>query len=129
MNVDQGSAMAAALEAVILPKLQEVGWGTGGPDDQSLAEYIVLMLVNGKSQSEIAAELAGELLSLSPDDPGARDFAEWLFTQARELGGQRFPGQGVDGGDASTSLPPGEPSNIEIDTDMATSGDAAELNA
>jgi hypothetical protein len=79
------SPLAKALNDAIKPKLVEVGWSTGGVDDSALSEYIILMLVNGKSQDQIAAELSGDLLNLGPDDPGARDFSQWLFQQVMEL--------------------------------------------
>jgi hypothetical protein len=77
--------LAEALNAAIQPKLVEVGWSTGGADDSALSEYIILMLVNGKTQDQIAAELSGDLLNLGPDDPGARDFSQWLFEQVEQL--------------------------------------------
>jgi nuclear polyadenylated RNA-binding protein NAB2 len=79
------SPLAKALNDAIKPKLVEIGWSTGGVDDSALSEYIILMLVNGKSQDQIAAELSGDLLNLGPDDPGARDFSQWLFQQVMEL--------------------------------------------
>jgi len=72
----------------ILPKLSELGWGSGGADDTALAEYIVLMLVNGKTQDEILTELASDFLQLSPDDPGAKQFVAWLFEQIDVLNAQ-----------------------------------------
>lgn len=86
--VELNEAVTAELNARIQPKLAEVGWSTGGTDDGALAEYIILMLSNGKTQEEIAAELSGDLLNLGPDDPGAKEFARWLFEQAHELIGQ-----------------------------------------
>jgi len=86
--------LAHALNTVIQPKLVEVGWSTGGDDDSALSEYIILMLVNGKTQEQIAAELSGDLLNLGPDDPGARDFSEWLFQQLELL---KSDHAGVDG--------------------------------
>ncbi|RDW78077.1 putative nuclear polyadenylated rna-binding protein nab2 protein [Coleophoma crateriformis] len=80
--------LAHALNAAIQPKLVEVGWSTGGDDDSALTEYIMLMLANGKTQEQIAAELSGDLLNLGPDDPGARDFSQWLFEQVILLNSQ-----------------------------------------
>ena len=80
--------LAEALNNAIQPKLVEVGWSTGGADDSALSEYIILMLVNGKTQDQIAAELSGDLLNLGPDDPGARDFSHWLFEQVEPKGAQ-----------------------------------------
>jgi hypothetical protein len=85
VEVSLETPLAEALNAAIQPKLVEVGWSTGGVDDSALAEYIILMLVNGKTQDQIAAELSGDLLNLGPDDPGARDFSQWLFQQVEYL--------------------------------------------
>ncbi|KUJ23956.1 uncharacterized protein LY89DRAFT_571587 [Mollisia scopiformis] len=88
IEVSVDTPLAQALSAAIQPKLVEVGWSTGSGDD-ALAEYIILMLANGKTQEQIAAELSGDLLSLGPDDPGARDFSQWLFQQVEVLGAQQ----------------------------------------
>lgn len=73
--------LAEALSEVVQPKLSEIGWNTGGADDSALGEYIILMLVNGKTQEQIAAELSNDLLNLEPDNSGATDFSRWLFEQ------------------------------------------------
>ncbi|RFU32466.1 hypothetical protein B7463_g3875, partial [Scytalidium lignicola] len=78
------SPLAHALNAAIQPKLVEVGW-SGTADDSALSEYIILMLANGKTQDQVAAELSGDLLNLPLDDPGARDFSQWLFEQVEVL--------------------------------------------
>lgn len=83
------SPLAQALHAAIQPKLVEVGWSAGGSDDTALSEYIILMLANGKTQEQIAAELSGDLLSLGPDDPGALEFSQWLFQQIQLLNAQQ----------------------------------------
>jgi len=88
VQVATQTPLAEALHQALLPKLVEVGWGSGGDDDAALSEYIILMLVNGKTQDQIAAELAGDLLNLGPDDPGARDFSRWLFEQVQTLNQQ-----------------------------------------
>ena len=79
--------LAEALSNVVQPKLAEVGWSTGH-DDSALGEYIILMLVNGKTQEQIAAELSNDLLNLPPEDTGATDFAKWLFEQVDILNSQ-----------------------------------------
>lgn len=97
--------LAAALNAAIQPKLVEVGWSTGSDDVSALAEYIILMLNNGKTQDQIAAELSGDLLNLGDDDPGARDFAAWLFDQVAVLSqGNLVPAGGAE--HASGALQP-----------------------
>lgn len=85
LEITLDTPLTAALNAAIQPKLVEVGWSSGDGDDSALAEYIILMLVNGKTQDQIAAELSGDLLNLGPDDPGARDFSQWLFQQVEQL--------------------------------------------
>ena len=85
VSVTLNTPLAEALSNVVQPKLVEVGWSTGGLDDSALAEYIILMLVNGKTQDQISAELSNDLLNLGPDDSGAVDFSRWLFEQVEVL--------------------------------------------
>lgn len=118
VEVELNTPLADALNAAIQPKLVEVGWGTGGGDESALAEYIILMLVNGKTQDQIAAELSGDLLSLPPDDPGVHEFSRWLFEQI-ETFSQSANGQAASQ-DAGASS--------EMDTDMGLN-DTSELNA
>lgn len=80
VEVALGTPLADALNNVVQPKLVEVGWSS--EDDTSLAEYIILMLVNGKTQEQIASELAQDLL---PDGEGTVEFAQWLFDQVTRL--------------------------------------------
>ena len=74
--------MAEALSTAVHNKIVEEGWTQD--DDTSLAEYIVLMLANGKTQDQIATELAGGLLQ---DAKGTNEFALWLFDQVSLLSG------------------------------------------
>lgn len=78
------------LHAIIKPKLVELCLNTPDATDSALAECIILMLVNGKTQEQLASELSGDFLNLDPDDSGAREFALWLFQQVHYLqsGGQ-----------------------------------------
>ncbi len=115
----------------IQPKLVEVGWASPGADDGALSEYIILMLVNGKTQDQIASELSGDLLSLGPDDPGARDFAKWLFEQIEALSGQlRGANSAAQESAADAEVSQDGTTAMEQDTEMSISHDpAAELNA
>lgn len=123
VEVSLNTPLAEALTVAIQPKLVEVGWGTGGADDSALAEYIILMLVNGKTQDQIAAELSGDLLGLGPDDPSTRDFSSWLFERIEVLNVQ------INGGnDSMTEAPQDGATAGDMDTDMAA-GDVSELNA
>lgn len=126
-EVQMGTPLAEAIQSVVQPKLAEVGWSTGGSDDTALSEYIILMLVNGKTQEQIASELASDLLSLSPDDPAPRDFSRWLFEQVDALNaqingvgsaqgaGQALPAQAAD--------PQGSMEMMGMDAEM---GDASQ---
>lgn len=121
-----GTPLAQALNAAIQPKLVEVGWSTGA-DDSELAEYIILMLVNGKTQEDIAAELSGDLLNLGDDDPGAKDFAQWLFQQVSNLSAPSNP---LNSSfpvvvDAST---PEQFANAAQDADMGDASDSGDVN-
>lgn len=117
VEVELNTPLADALNAAIQPKLVEVGWGTGGGDESALAEYIILMLVNGKTQDQIAAELSGDLLSLPPDDPGVHEFSKWLFEQI-----DAFANNGQDSTDQDAGA------SNEMDTDMGVN-DTPEFNA
>jgi hypothetical protein len=100
VSVQLNTPLAEALNAVVQPKLVEVGWSTGGGDDSALAEYVILMLVNGKTQEQIATELANDLLSLGPDDTEAVDFSRWLFEQVETLNRQLNGGGDAAGQDS-----------------------------
>ena len=84
-TLQANTPLAEQLSGVLQPKLVDLGWSSGGGDDSALAEYIVLMLVNGKTQDQIASELSNDLLNLGPEDTGAHDFAAWLFQQVELL--------------------------------------------
>ncbi|KFY48226.1 hypothetical protein V495_01514 [Pseudogymnoascus sp. VKM F-4514 (FW-929)] len=117
-------SITAALNDAIQPKLAEIGWSSGGVDDSALAEYIILMLANGKTQDQIAAELSGDLLNLGPDDPGAKEFASWLFEQVAHLtqqqGGGAVHQNGIPGqGQAEQA----EGGNDEVMGDASEAGD------
>jgi hypothetical protein len=120
VEVVMESPLAHALNNAIQPKLVEVGWSTGGGDESALSEYIILMLVNGKTQDQIAAELSGDLLNLGPDDPGARDFSKWLFEQVDILNSQ------LSGNGTGTETGAQGDTNGTQDADM---GDASEVGS
>ena len=88
VEVALNTPLAEALGNAVQNRLMETGWATGGLDDSALGEYIILMLVNGKTQEQIAAELSADLLSLPPEDTGPAEFAKWLFEQVQILNGQ-----------------------------------------
>lgn len=85
VEVVLNTPLAEALSNTVQQRVSEIGWSTGGGDDSALGEYIILMLVNGKTEEQIAAELSQDLLNLAADDTGATDFARWLFQQVETL--------------------------------------------
>jgi hypothetical protein len=122
VEVALNTPLADALNAAIQPKLVEAGWGNGDGNEASLAELIILMLANGNQEEQIAAELAGDLLGLSPEDSSARDFARWLFEQIDTINGQLNGTSQADKDHADASY------SGDMDTDMG-SNDASGLNA
>ncbi|KAL0938774.1 nuclear polyadenylated rna-binding protein [Colletotrichum truncatum] len=124
VQVVLNTPLADALSAAIQPKLIEAGWAS---DDAALAEYIILMLVNGRTQEQIAHELATDLLGLAPDDPACSDFAAWLFQQVEQLNAQ-LNGTQPEGGNAMAGMPQQNAGFGDMDTDMGAN-EANELNA
>ena len=88
VDVALNTPLAEALGDAVQSKLMDTGWASGGLDDSALGEYIILMLVNGKTSDQIAAELSADLLSLPPEDTGPAEFAAWLFEQVELLNSQ-----------------------------------------
>lgn len=117
--------LAHSLNSVIQPKLVEVGWSSGGGDEGQLAEYILLMLANNKTQDQIAAELSSDLLGLGPNDPGARDFSQWLFHQIEILNSQQ---NGTNGPAASGTAQDPAAQDAEMD-DVSEGGDSSKVYA
>lgn len=79
-----GSPLAKALTTEIQRKLEALGWSAEGDDSSPLSEYICLLVVNGKSQSEIATDISGDYLEIADKD-GAEQFAHWLFEKLEAL--------------------------------------------
>ncbi|KAL8950447.1 MAG: hypothetical protein Q9222_003515 [Ikaeria aurantiellina] len=119
VEISLNTPLADALSNVVQPKLTEIGWNTGGLDDSALGEYIILMLVNGKTQDQIAAELSNDLLSLGPEDTGATDFAQWLFEQVHVLNAQ------LNGSvtNQTPQVPQGPTTSIQEDTRQSNGED------
>lgn len=129
VQIELNTPLADALNAAIQPKLEEHGWATGGSDDAALTEYIILMLVNSKTQDEVAQELSADLLGLDSDDPGLRSFCDWLFatiqTLSAQFGASNAQDQAASGGaqgDAATA-------DLDQDMDMTSTDAPSELNA
>ncbi|KAF9213111.1 hypothetical protein BGZ59_005887 [Podila verticillata] len=67
--IQLGTPMEKELSDLVLAKLTDFGW----PDNDTLANFIVVMVANDKTKEEITSELNDIL-------PGqASEFSEWLF--------------------------------------------------
>ncbi|KAJ5272684.1 hypothetical protein N7478_007809 [Penicillium angulare] len=127
-SITQDSPLATAIAGAIQPKLVEMGWSTDDGQEGALIEYIVLMLVNGKTQEQLATELSNDFLGLEEGDTQALEFSNWLFGQVEVLNQQingapsdsttqqvpsfvqdEMNGNGMDAemGDAGDSIPTG----------------------
>lgn len=115
VEVALDSPLAKQLQNDVHLKAVDQGWA--GSDDSGLSEYIVLMLVNGKSQAEVASELSTDLLDVSPDDPAVGDFTRWLFEQVNVISSQQ------NGGAPASEAPQPESTDMG-DSDMQGTMDA-----
>lgn len=84
-TITQDSQLATAIANVVRPKLVEIGWSTDDGQESALIEYIVLMLVNGRTQEQLATELSNDFLGLEEGDTQALEFSNWLFGQVETL--------------------------------------------
>jgi hypothetical protein len=82
----QDNNSAEAFNRLVHDRVVSEGWTE--VDDTSLAEYLVLMLANDKTQTQVAAELP----ELIEGVQGTDEFASWLFQQiSPELSRQLRP--------------------------------------
>ncbi|KAM7207640.1 nuclear polyadenylated RNA-binding protein nab2 [Naviculisporaceae sp. PSN 640] len=117
VEIQPNTPLGDALNLAIQGKIADLGWAGGGAEGAAMSEYFVLMLANGKSQDEIAAEITNDLLGLAPEDDTARSFAAWLFEQIHTLSSQL--------GSASTANTDGQKDEaMETSVDIDTMTDA-----
>lgn len=124
-----GTPLADALNNAIQEKIVEVGWAGNTTEAAPMAEYLVLMLANGKTQDEVAAEISGDLLSLGPDDPTALHFAQWLFEQQNALVPQYSSAPEPVTGEQGAMDMAQDNSMGDFSMDVTTDGSGNELNA
>lgn len=132
-TITQDSPLAAAVANVIRPKLIEMSWSTDDGQESALIEYIVLMLINGKSQEQLASELSNDFLGLDEGDTQALEFSNWLFGQVQILnqqinGGPEAGSNGAVPGEQNVSaagLNPEAPGfQVNGDAEMGDAGDS-----
>ncbi|KAF3911632.1 hypothetical protein AA313_de0201701 [Arthrobotrys entomopaga] len=124
VQLQSGTQLAEQLSAAVQQKIVEIGWSSDGEDASPLSEYIVLMLVNGKTESQITSELSGDLLGLGPEDESVKLFIAWMFAELERLAKE------LDAANGGTSVPPSGPaadgeapdSTNRPDEDMAEDG-------
>lgn len=85
--VEAGTPLAQAIQSAVQPKLVEGGW-VAEENDTTLSEYVVMMIVNGKTPEQVVSELGTDLLGVGEDDPGVAEFTRWLFSQIPLLAAQ-----------------------------------------
>ncbi|KAK3942704.1 hypothetical protein QBC46DRAFT_362335 [Diplogelasinospora grovesii] len=138
VEIALGTPLADALNVVIQGKIADLGWAGAGNEGAAMAEYFLLMLVNGKTQQEIATEISGDLLGLGPDDDTAPAFSRWLFEQISTLNSQlnsagapAANGQNHNGSSRAMDMPQDEAMDGGFDAEMdsMTDAPASELNA
>lgn len=103
VQLQSGTPLAEALSAAVQQKIVEIGWSSDGEDASPLSEYIVLMLVNGKTEQQITSELSGDLLGLGPEDESVKSFTTWMFAELERLGGGSTMGGGAAAGASATA--------------------------
>ncbi|KAK3337201.1 hypothetical protein B0T19DRAFT_350644 [Cercophora scortea] len=133
IEITLGTPLADALNMVIQGKIADLGMASGSAEATAMSEYFILMLANGKTQDEIAAEIAGDLLGLGPDDQTAPAFAKWLFEQIDTLHAQLGPASATSAGAQNEmDTQADDPMDGAFDPDLDSMGDApagGELNA
>ncbi|KAJ5090163.1 hypothetical protein N7532_008847 [Penicillium argentinense] len=98
-TIVQHSPLAVAIANACQPKVVEMGWEVDGNQESALIDYIVLMLINGKSREQLANELSNDFLGLDEGDTQALEFSNWLFDQVQILNEQiNGPSAGSNGG-------------------------------
>lgn len=121
VEVAPGTPLGDALNMAIQGKIAELGWAGPGGEGSAMSEYFLLMLANGKTEDEIAAEISGDLLGLGPEDVTAPAFAKWLFEELATLSAQQ-PGDAADGAND-------DPMDGAFDASMDSADGPASLNA
>lgn len=123
IEIAMQTPLADALQREVQKKLVENGWAPSDDSDNTMAEYIILMLVNGRGEDDITGELARDLLNLDPEDNSAREFSTWLFQTAAT---QNAILNGPPAGQAPSAEDNGD---HDMDMDLSNVGAGSDMNA
>lgn len=123
IQVDAGSELAQSIQTAVQAKMIENGW-VSEENDTTLSEYVTMMLANGQSIQQVTAELAGDLLGVSGDDPAVHEFSQWLPEQVRLLSGpsQVAMPENVDMQQEQETQPESQAQDSQMDDAGATDG-------
>lgn len=102
VTLEANSPLAISLQEAIQPKLVENGW-VAEETDATLAEYITMMLVNGKTEDQLAPELSQDLLGIEDPDgeQKVKAFVRWLFEEVKVQSEPPVKEEQMNGMDAS----------------------------
>lgn len=89
VEVSPESAVGKSLQEIVRPKLVELGWSSGLQDD-TLSEYIILLLANGQTAEQLAKEISTDLLDADAKPEEISAFTQWLFDQVTLLNERRL---------------------------------------
>lgn len=80
ISITAQSPLAQTIQNAVQPRVIDNGW-VADENDMTLAEYVKMMLVDGKTQDQMRIELGTDLLGVGEDDPAIGEFLSWLFAQ------------------------------------------------
>lgn len=96
-DISPDSPEGSALKAIILPKLIALGWSSG-MQDETLAEYILLLLQNGISKEQLTSDLSTDMVETDDQNSPEKcaEFTDWLFDQVANVRAGLDVGQAAD---------------------------------
>ncbi|KAG0010130.1 hypothetical protein BGZ80_001760 [Entomortierella chlamydospora] len=106
-KIEIGTPQEKELTALVLAKLNDYGWA----DNEVLANFIVVMIANEKSRSDIISELNDILPGQAPE------FVDWLSESLDSISNQ---GQAANQMDQLSILHPDPQQNYDQDVDVSS---------
>lgn len=123
VEVSPESAIGKSLQELVRPKLVELGWSSGLQDD-TLSEYIILLLANGQTPEQLAKEISTDLLDADAKPEDIAAFTQWLFEQVTLLKENRLGGAPPTGPAAAGFT---DPPDATVDTAMEESEEVHDM--